>query len=492
MPPQEVDAESPDANVMVERKGVSCAWSEARLLINIAVPTIVIQVGSTLPGAMTASYIGRQLGSVYLDGFTLATLTGNLLTLALLWGLYSASDTLSPQAFGAGNYKEVGLIAIRGFVGSMLVLIPINSVLFFVMEDLLVMFGEEQEPSRLAAQWYRVYIFALPFAALYMVIWKFLSSQGIMMPIVLAMLFSTAVILPASLQLLVPTFGYMGSAFAILIYQVAEPLLLLAYLAWCKPYHPETWTGLSHWRDAIAWEPFKAYMHLGCGGMLASGEWIWWEFVSLIIGTLGVIPLSAHTIPTQFLMVCYNFPLGLGTALSIRLGSLLPVNVPRSKQLVYWCSMASFAFFTVLCTGVYVIRDSIFAIFTKDPLVLAEVEKIWWKVVAYYFALCTFGIVTGVAVGLGMQWTLGVVNLAFLWFVALPGLYVHSVVYHGGLGAAWSWIYPPYFIMNVILVHRIYVSDWDAISHEVRMREGMDDELKIGRDASEETPLLSI
>jgi MATE family multidrug resistance protein len=154
-----------------------------------------------------------------------------------------ASDTLSPQAFGAGNYKEVGLIAMRGFIGSMLVLLPINSVLFFVMEDLLVMFGEEQEPSRLAAQWYRVYIFALPFCALYMVIWKFLSSQGIMMPIVVAMLFSTAVVLPVLLELLVPTFGYMGSAFAILIYRVTEPLLLLAYLAWCKPYHPETWTG---------------------------------------------------------------------------------------------------------------------------------------------------------------------------------------------------------------------------------------------------------
>jgi Na+-driven multidrug efflux pump len=90
-------------------------------------------------------------------------------------------------------------------------------------------------------------------------------------------------------------------------------------------------------------------------------------------------------------MVCYNLPLGLGTALSIRLGSLLPVNVPRSKQLVYWCSLGSFAFFCVLCTGVYVIRDSIFAIFTKDPLVLAEVEKIWWKVVAYYLLSVPLG-----------------------------------------------------------------------------------------------------
>jgi hypothetical protein len=63
------------------------AWTEAGLLVNLAIPTVLVLVGSVIPSAMTASYIGyigRQLGPIYLDGFTLASLTGNLLTLSLL------------------------------------------------------------------------------------------------------------------------------------------------------------------------------------------------------------------------------------------------------------------------------------------------------------------------------------------------------------------------------------------------------------------------
>ncbi|KAI2511985.1 MatE-like protein [Fragilaria crotonensis] len=503
MPPQEAIMDDAEAIQMprestssdVERAAVTkqravLVWNEIHLLMSIAVPTVVIQLGSTIPAAMTASAIGRHLGSVHLDGVTLANLTGNLLTLALLWGLYSASDTLGPQAFGAGNYKEVGLIAIRGFVGSMLILIPINLILFFTMEDLLLMFGEAKEPSRLAAQWYRVYTFTLPFCALYLAIWKFLSSQEILMPVVLAMVISTGVVLPVALYVLVPTWGFMGSAIAILIFQVFEPLFLLAYLAWRKPFHPETWPGISHWREALAWEPFKMYMQLGFGGMMAGGEWAWWEFISLIIGTLGVVPLSAHTIPTQFLNVGYSIPLGIGTALAIRLGSLLPVNVPRAKQLVLWSVVSTVIVFAILSFLMYLLRASIFALFTTDPLVLAEVDKIWWKVIGYYFSLSAFGVVTGVAVGLGMQWTLGMVNLGMLWFVALPGLYVQAIRYGGGLDAAWSWIFPPYVAMNVILMYRFCVSNWDAISEEIREREGMDGKADDRVGPTEQTPLI--
>ena len=38
---------------------------------------------------------------------------------------------------------------------------------------------------------------------------------------------------------------------------------------------------------------------------------------------------------------------------------------------------------------------------------------------------------------------------------------------------AWNWIYPPYVAMDAILVLKFYFADWDAISHSIRIREGM-------------------
>ena len=98
---------------------------------------------------------------------------GNLCNLTLLQGLYTSADTLGPQAFGAGNKKEVGLLAIRGYVASLVVLVPINVVLFFGFSKIMVYAGEDVEASRLAHQWYQIYALGLPFYALYMVAYFF-------------------------------------------------------------------------------------------------------------------------------------------------------------------------------------------------------------------------------------------------------------------------------------------------------------------------------
>jgi MATE family multidrug resistance protein len=137
------------------------AWREFRLMSEITFTTIVIELGTFTPSVLAASYIGRSFGPVYLDGFQLANLTVNLFSLSLLQGLYSASDTLSPQAIGVGNYKEVGLLAMRGFVGSILILVPICVILIFYMRDMLVWVGIDAEVASLASDWYRIYVVSL-------------------------------------------------------------------------------------------------------------------------------------------------------------------------------------------------------------------------------------------------------------------------------------------------------------------------------------------
>ncbi|KAL7569902.1 hypothetical protein ACA910_008567 [Epithemia clementina (nom. ined.)] len=87
----------------------SLLWKELKILCSLAIPTIIINLSLVVPPFLTASYVGRNFGHLYLDGYTLANLTGNLLTLAVLQGFDSACDTLAPQAFAASNYREVVL-----------------------------------------------------------------------------------------------------------------------------------------------------------------------------------------------------------------------------------------------------------------------------------------------------------------------------------------------------------------------------------------------
>ena len=117
----------------------STGWlNEARLFLELAIPTSLLNFSFTLSPLLTASYVGLKFGKMYLSAFTLANLTGNLFTFSLLAGMFSASDTLSPQAFGKGDYKEVGLIAMRGTTAAAILLIPINIVLVMYLEGLMV------------------------------------------------------------------------------------------------------------------------------------------------------------------------------------------------------------------------------------------------------------------------------------------------------------------------------------------------------------------
>jgi Na+-driven multidrug efflux pump len=236
---------------------------EMTSLFQLAVPTFIIQLGAIIPGFTVASYIGRKYSTdiVYLDGYTLASLTVNLFTLSLLQGLNTASDTLSPQAYGAGNMKEVGYLAVRGFFASMIVVLPITILLIFYMKPMLLWIGEDSDSVTHACAWFQVYACAIPFNALYQVTTKFLSAQNQMQPLVRCCLLSTCIVLPISLYTMGSSYGYIGTAIAIAIYQVFQSTSLIIYLWILQPHDPSTWPGLcDSIQNAILLKPFLSYM----------------------------------------------------------------------------------------------------------------------------------------------------------------------------------------------------------------------------------------
>lgn len=195
-----------------------------------------------------------------------------------------------------------------------------------------------------------------------------------------------------------------------------------------------------------------------------------------MVGTIGVAELSIHTIPTQVSTVLFILPLGTGIALSIRLGNTLPQSVSRSKELALGCWLTSAVIFGVLCSLCYIQRHWVYSVFTHEPEIIQGAEEIWLDVAIFCFLLCMFGINMGMAVGLGMQWTLGAVTVLWLWVVGLPAAYYFAIYRGGGLNAAWKCVWPPYIIINGWLMLSFWWKDWDAIAAEIRRREGMDDD----------------
>ena len=257
------DHSTVDDNPHPDVTSLESRWYEMNALFQLAVPTMTIQLGQVVPGFAIASYIGRTYSNdiSYLDGYTLGSLTANLFTLSLLLGLYTASDTLSPQAYGAGNRKEVGYLAIRGFIASMIGVLPIILLLVRYMAPMLLWMGEDRTSVAHACMWFNIYSLSIPFYGLYQVTMKFLSAQNQMRPLVVCCLISSCIVLPLSLYALGPMYGYVGTAIAMAVYQSFQAISLIVYIWIFQPHDPSTWSGLLDGiQNAMQWKPLVEYM----------------------------------------------------------------------------------------------------------------------------------------------------------------------------------------------------------------------------------------
>jgi MATE family multidrug resistance protein len=258
---------------------------EAKLLFKIALPTVVAQFSTYFIFPQTASAVGRNLGTEELAGFSLASLTGNMMCLSIIVGALSALDTLMPRAFGMERYQEVGKLTIRGFIiTAFVMLIPVIPLLTSV-ESIFDALGQDPIASTLASDWLRIYFIGVPFVLLYRVIQRFLACQQLVVPIACAGLIGCFIVHPILLHYGIQSMGFLGSAGAIVTTQFVQASLVVLYLKVNPVYHPETWSGLSvsTIKGALEPRPTLHFFRLGMGGVVSLSEWWFWVRTSNLL-----------------------------------------------------------------------------------------------------------------------------------------------------------------------------------------------------------------
>ena len=271
---------------------------EAKQLVHIALPSILIQFSLFVIFPQSASAVGRWVGTVELAGFSLGSLLGNLTCLSILEGALTAADTLMPRAYGTHRYDEVARLAFRGLLVSTAGLLPPMIPLGCYADALLIALGQDPAASQLAQQWIRWYFLGVPPNVVYRVAMRVLLAQHQPWPHVYTSVVPCLLLHPLVLRVLVPRYGLPGSAMALAFTQWSMGILLALYLYLHKPYHPETWPGLSLRliQEACRREPLRKFVSLSLGGVFSLSEWWFWEIMCFIAGSFGVVSLVAHTI----------------------------------------------------------------------------------------------------------------------------------------------------------------------------------------------------
>ncbi|CAH8581358.1 unnamed protein product [Heterobilharzia americana] len=189
-----------------------------------------------------------------------------------------------------------------------------------------------------------------------------------------------------------------------------------------------------------AFSNWGVFFRLGIPGifMVALEEWCF-EIMTLIAGTLGAVTLGAQAIVFQIQSLIYMIPLGLFTAVNIRVGQKLGAFDPVGARNVYLTALTIVSV-VAICTGLPVIllRKYIPHMFTSDENICLLASKLMPMLLIFQFYEGFAGVSEAVLLACGRQ-ILGAITI-FCGYYCIGMPIAMILTYKTSLGILGSWI----------------------------------------------------
>lgn len=318
-----------------DAKRSSTSWAsvcaEASTIVRLALP-MCIQAISWAMQPMTMLFVSRYGTDVIAGaglGYMWTAVTGE----SLIYGSGMGLATLSSQAFGAKNYRRVGVLWQRQCVYQWILCI-LTGTLWWNTEAIMLSLGQPPRVAANAAVWCRWQLHGLPAVPVLNSLNVFLGSQRIVRPAAIISTATTfAITIPAIYLFTQPErMGFKGAPFAI----AGGQLLQAAALRIVAPRvikHP-TWIPWS----VAALQGWWELIRLGVGG--AVGLWAEWWAAELMIFLAGILcsvnldpddacaAVAVTVLLRNFGNSAIGFSWGFCTAGCTRVGNLLGENKP--------------------------------------------------------------------------------------------------------------------------------------------------------------------
>ncbi|ELR21350.1 MATE efflux family subfamily protein [Acanthamoeba castellanii str. Neff] len=348
---------------------VRASESELGVVANLAWPTVVSNLINFMLSFINLLFVGHVGdGEVELAAAALAITFTNVTGLSVGIGLLCAIDTLCSQAYGARNYRKVGLIVQRAILIVTLACVPFAAIWLSSEQIFLLLL--------LPGLWF--YMMAD-------VLRRWLQSQAIVKPVIYITICSVLInVLAQYVFVYLLGLGFMGSPLGLALTWACSPFLLLAYILLAGA-HRKTWHGWS-WECLQGWGEFLKLALPGT--LMVCAEWWGFEVTVIAVGLIGEIELAAHTVAFNTLGICYMIPLGMSVAASTRVGNLLGAgDHERAKKAASICVFLTIGAQACAAGLIFVLRNVWGGLYSND----AHVVELIARVLPFAAVLTTVG-----------------------------------------------------------------------------------------------------
>ena len=451
-------------------------WADIVEGMRFSAPVTLVVIGQFLSSPLNGAVIARTLGEDAFTGYSLASLSGNLIGLSLVMGMQSACDTLLPIAAGAKRYEDMGDWAVVGTVLSLLLII-FALPMWMNAESILLAIDQPPEAARYAGEYLRIYPGHVLLLGLYESIRRFMSCQNILWPFVVF----TYLGLAAQGGCLYVFFGgekinFVDAAWAQVTNQVVSVGSCLLWV-WCaQPHDSRSWPGF-RW-SAFRWARVKTYLKLAVPGVFTLSEWWYWEVVCFFTGWISEHAQAAHSCAYFVVPMYYLIVLGVGISANIKIGKLIgDGDVKRARALRTAFLVLAMVLSILLVATHFAVQDLQITTLNGtegEPRDLAY--SIWFYVGAFIFMDTQYALHSSMARALGLQIYVAAAVIVSLWIVALPISYY--ITFSRGMGLKGIWIMFPigHTLMVTSTMCITYFTNWETVSKKMRKEEACGEE----------------
>ncbi|KAG1951770.1 multidrug and toxin extrusion protein [Pimephales promelas] len=385
------------------------------------------------------------------------------------YGLSAACDTLISQAYGAGNFHQVGVITQRAILILLLACFPCCAFLINT-ESILLVVGQSPEVARVSQQYVNIFLPGLPAAFMFIIEAKYLQNQGIIWPLVITGILANVLnVLINYILLFVLDMGVPGSAAANTISQYSLAIILLSIR--CKDLHKDTWAGWSI--DSL--QEWGSFIHLAIPSMLMlCAEWWTYEIGGLLSGLISEVELGAQSVLYGLANIAYMFPIGFSVAGSVRVGNAVGAgDVAQAKLSARLSIICAVSVAVVLATVVGSSKNVIAYIFTNDKDIRARVATVMVLYAPFHLLDATAAAGGSIVKGLGKQKMGAICNLVGYYGVGCPiGISLMFAAKMGIFGL-WTGLLISVFLQSVFLIVLLFKLNWKKVTEEAQIRAGV-------------------
>ncbi|XAR62036.1 hypothetical protein NMG60_11016616 [Bertholletia excelsa] len=442
------------------------ALEEIKAIGKISGPTAITGLVLYSRAMISMLFLG-YLGELELAGGSLSIGFANITGYSVISGLAMGMEPICGQAYGAKQWKLLGLTLQRTILLLLTTSIPI-SFLWLNMKQILLWCGQDEEISSTA---HTFIFFAIPdllFLSLLHPLRIYLRTQGITLPLTYCSVISVLLHVPLNFILVVYfKMGIAGVAIA-MVWTNLNLFLLLCSFIYFSGVYKDSWVNPS-WDCLRGWSNLLKLAVPTCVSVCL--EWWWYELMIMLCGLLSnpKSTIASMGILIQTTSLVYVFPSSLSLGVSTRVGNELGAGRPDRARIAavvaMVCAAALGGFAAAFAAGV---RRCWGRLFTADM----EILKLTAAALPIA-GLCEIGNcpqTTGCGVLRGSaRPTIGAnINLGSFYLVGFPVAMLLGFVLKLGFTGLWLGLLAAQASCAALMVCALVGTDWAAQAERAR------------------------